>query len=104
MSKFYTQIGFRETVEERPGVFTPRIKEHSYYGDFTRNSVRNVQGQKVNDDVTISNTASIVADEFIYDHISDMVYVKYMGIKWKISSVAVQRPRLTIQLGGVWNG
>ena len=104
MSKFYGCIGFRETVESAPGVWTEEITEHYYYGDWTRQSSRNVQGQKVNDDITISNSLIIVADQFVYENSASMLYVKNMGIKWKVSSVEIQHPRLIIQLGGVWNG
>lgn len=104
MSKFYGVIGFRETVETAPGVTTEEITEHYYYGDWTRNSNRYSSGQKVNDDITISNTLSIVADEFAQQWCGSMVYVKYMGCKWKVSSVEIQHPRLIIQLGGVYHG
>ena len=33
-----------------------------------------------------------------------MDVVKFMGAKWKISSVDVQYPRLRLTIGGVYNG
>ena len=104
MSKFYGCIGFRESEETAPGVWTDEIKEYYYYGDLTRQSFRNQTTQKVNDDIVISNSLSIVADEYAYENFSNMLYVKHMGAKWKVNNVEVQHPRLIIQMGGVWNG
>jgi hypothetical protein len=33
-----------------------------------------------------------------------MKYITYEGVRWCISSIQVQRPRLIISLGGVYNG
>jgi hypothetical protein len=33
-----------------------------------------------------------------------MLYVEFMGAKWKISNVEVQYPRLILTIGEVYNG
>lgn len=104
MAKFYGKIGYAITTETAPGVWRPSIVEREYYGDVTRNLRRLESAQQVNDNINISNTISIVADPFAYENFYTMRYVEYMGAKWKVSSVEVQRPRLLLTLGGVWNG
>lgn len=104
MAKFYGVIGYEEPQETRPGVFEPVITEHSYSGDVLRSSKRNESGETINDNITISNQFSIVADKYAYNHVYSMRYIVYMGVKWKISDVEIQHPRMTISVGGIYNG
>lgn len=103
MAKFYGNIGFNAPKETAPGVWMPQFVEKPYYGDVTRNN-RRLEGNKVNDDINISNVISILADSFANENIYAMTYVVYMGAKWKISDVEVQYPRLLLTLGGVYDG
>lgn len=104
MAKFYGAIGYAEKTEIRPGVWDDVITERNYCGDLTRN-IRNLQtSDKVNDDINISNNISIIADPFAYDNFHNMKYVVFMGIKWNITSVEVQYPRLILSVGGEYNG
>ena len=104
MAKFYGEIGYITTVEQRPGVWVPKITERLYKGELIRNK-RKLQGvDKVNDDIDIANDVSILADPFAYENFHSKRYVKFMGTKWKITGVEVQYPRLLLTLGGVYNG
>ena len=104
MSKYFGKIGFGVTEETRPGVYEQKMTVKEYYGDIVRNSRRLENGGKVNDDLNINMTLSIVADPFAYQNFHQLKYVEYMGAKWKATSVEPQYPRLTITLGGVYNG
>ena len=104
MSKYFGKIGFGVTEETRPGVHVSTITEGEYYGDIVRNSRRLDGGSKVNDDLNINMTLSIVADPFAFNNFHQLKYVEYMGAKWKATSVEPQFPRLIITLGGVYNG
>jgi len=104
MAKFYGTIGFAETVETSPGVHDEQVTERNYYGDIIRN-VRALQTtEQVNDNITVNNTISIIADPYANDHFHSMRYATWQGTKWKVSSVEVQYPRLLLTLGGVYNG
>lgn len=105
MSKFYGQIGFVKTVEEPEdsGVWVEKVIEKNYYGDVIRISRRWESGQKINDDITISNEISILSDPFVTQNIPWMKYVLWNGIKWKISGAEVDYPRIKLSLGGVYN-
>ena len=104
MSKYFGKIGFGVTEETKPGVYEPQIIPKEYYGDIVRNSRRLENGGKVNDDLNINMTLSIVADPFAFNNFHQLKYAEYMGAKWKATSVEPQYPRLTITLGGVYNG
>lgn len=104
MAKWFGKIGFAEQSETAPGVWTPNIIERDYYGDVIRNTRRLQSTDKVNDDISISNEISIVADPYAMNNFHSMRWIEWMGTKWKTVSVDVQYPRLTISLGEVWNG
>lgn len=104
MAKFYGTIGFAETEETKPGVWKEQIVERKYYGDLNRNNRRLQTADKLNDDVTISNEISIVADPYANNHFHSIRYVEFQGARWKVSNIDVQFPRLILTLGGLYNG
>lgn len=105
MAKFYDVVGFNEgTQETAPGVHKDVITERSYYGDVIRNSRQLREGEKVNDDLTVGVSISIVADAYATDNIFAIRYIKWAGKPWKVENVDVQAPRLILRLGGVYNG
>ena len=104
MAKYYGKIGYAETVETNPGVWTEQITERSYYGDMTRNTRRVQSAEQVNDNINIANDLSIIADPYAINNFHTMRYAEFMGAKWKISNVEVQYPRLILTLGCLYNG
>lgn len=104
MAKFHGTIGYVETKETAPGVYTEVVTERACVGDILRNSQRLEKGEHLNDEFTISNTFSILTNEFIYQNIQYLRYLEYMNVKWKILSVEIRRPRLILTVGGVYNG
>lgn len=112
MGKIYVTVGYSETVEKTytedgvtygTGVWETIITEVPYYGDLVMNLSRLQAGSNINDNIRISNQFSILADPFAYENFQHMLYVKYLGTKWKIESVEVQYPRLILNAGGVYN-
>lgn len=104
MAKFYGVIGYGESQEIRPGVWEDVITEQSYYGDVIRNSRRLDDGSTVNNDISVGNSISIVADAYANEHFFAMRYIKWAGTLWIVSDVTVESPRLILRLGGVYNG
>ena len=104
MSKFYGNVGFSETAETKPGVWKQLVVPKPYKGDFLQNYVRNEQGIGLNDDLTVSNRISIVADPYARRNFHSIKYVEYLDTKWKITNVEVQYPRLILTLGGMYHG
>lgn len=104
MAKFYGKIGYVDTTETTPGVWVEQITERNYFGDMGRNTRRLESSGNLNDNINISNEISIVADPYAYDHFHTMRYVELMGARWKITNIEVQRPRLILTLGGLYNG
>ena len=104
MAKFYGKVGYGEVDDKGNGVHELVITERDYYGDVLRNTRRLENGEKVNDDLSVSNTISIMADPYANDHFFAIRYVVWMGTLWIVTDVEVQSPRLLLRLGGVYNG
>lgn len=104
MAKWFGKIGYAITNETENGVWEDEIFEHSYYGDLIVDRRKRQSSGNVNDNVNIANTISIVADPFAMENCSNMVYVEFMGNKWKVTDVGVEYPRLLLTVGGVYNG
>ena len=105
MAKWYGKVGYSETVETTPGVWTPHDTVREYYGDVIRNTTKwAVNSDSTNDDLTVNSQISIVADPFANNKFHSMKWIEFMGARWKVTSVEPQPPRLLLTLGGVWNG
>lgn len=107
MARFAGKIGFLRTIEKdpvnHPSVYTEELTERTYYGDVFQNSKRWDQNGNLNDNLTISNRISIVADRFIRENLGAMKYVRWLGDTWKISNAEIQYPRVILTLGGQYH-
>ena len=104
MDKYHGYIGFAETVETAPDVCEEQIIEREAQGDILKVSRRLVGANQLNDNVTVSNKISILADPFAYQNFHQIRYITWMGAKWKVTVVDVSYPRLILEIGGVYNG
>ena len=103
--KYYGAIGYGATYEEVPGVQKLQIVEKHYYGDVNRNTKRwQSASDQLNDNFVVSNQISIVADDYAYSHLGEIVYAVWNDTKWKVQSATIDRPRIVLELGGVYNG
>ncbi len=103
MAKFYDAIGYGLPAEKVEGVWEDNIVERKYYGDVIQN-IRRLDGEDVNNDLTVGNSISIVADAYANEHFFAIRYIKWAGALWTVSTVEVKSPRLILRLGGVYNG
>lgn len=105
MARFFGVVGFAENnVEIRPGVFEDIIVEKNYYGDLVKNARRFQDGSTIVDELSFDNSISILANKYANDHIDAMRYVVLNEVRWEITSIEAQPPRLILRLGGVYNG
>ena len=105
MTRFHGKIGFVKTEETAPGVWSTVETVRSYYGDVKRMGYRwEAVQSSTNDQIVVSNYISVVADKFAYDNFDGMRWVEWLGKKWQINSVEMNRPRITLTIAGVYNG
>ena len=104
MAKWYGVLGYVDKVEKEPGVWVEGVIERPYFGDVIKN-IRHLQNSgEVNDNVNVTNQISIVADPYALNHIHTLRYAEFYGANWKASVAEVQYPRITLTLGGLYNG
>lgn len=105
MARYCGVIGYATTVEKSPGVWKDVITERKHYGDVLENNVRwSSTSDSTNDNLSLGNRFSIVADPYAEKNFHSMRYIEFMGTKWKITNITASRPRLIISVGGVYNG
>ena len=109
MARFYGWVGFARTAEtdpeNHPGKWDVVLVERPYYGDVMRNSRRwDQNGSGINDNLVLNNTISFLADDFANKNIGIMKYVRWRGERWQITNIEIQRPRLILTIGGLYNG
>jgi len=103
--RFHGAVGYANSEETAPGVWTDVITEFEYTGDVVRNTGRLESNlATLNEDVSFSNAFSIVADAYAYENFEKMRYLNWNGSNWRVNSVEIQRPRLILTIGGLWNG
>lgn len=106
MARFAGEIGYGNSVENPTGsgIWSDVITEFLYYGDVVRKTARQQTGENLNNDIIIGNSISVLADEYLLEHFADIRYVRWEGALWTVTNVEVQRPRLILSLGSVYNG
>lgn len=103
--KFSGIVGFwQEDVEISPGVYKPAVVEKSYTGDVRRNTrkFQNAENHQ-RGRFTVNNQISILGDLYSHENWPSIRYVVWKGIKWEVTNVEVNYPRLVLDLGGVYN-
>ena len=81
-----------------------KTTERPHVGDLVRNARRTEGGDRIIENLVLSNSVSLVADAFAMNHFFEMVYIEMFGTRWKITTVEVKPPRLILQIGEVYNG
>lgn len=104
MARFRGTVGFSESVETKPGVWTNQTIEKEYTGDVLQNIRRWEDGERANGNFVMNNRISILADTYTYLNIPNIRYVIWLGVKWKVTAAEVKRPRILLNLGEVYNG
>jgi len=104
MAKFSGSIGYVDVVETSPGVNEEVVTERDYRGDLLRNTQAWQASEFLNDEFTINNRFSIVADAYAYENYKLIRYILWDGAKWKVTGIEIQRPRLILTVKGVYNG
>lgn len=104
MARFFGRVGYGFTVETKPGVWVDEIVEEEYFGDVVRIQRNLREEDKLNFDLNVQNSISIVADAYANEHFFAIRYVEWSGVLWTVTAVEVQSPRLLLRLGEVYNG
>jgi hypothetical protein len=104
MAKFAGLVGFVSQEETARSVWSQVETQRMMKGDVIRQSLNHQNDDKVNSDITLGHRVSLLGDAYATENYYKLKWLQYKGIKWEVTSVEMQRPRIIVSLGGVWNG
>ena len=104
MAIFYGPIGVSDPSETTPGVFSNVVTERDVRGDMLRTSTRHKTSPSLVGDVSSGHRLSIIVDPDIEHIYTQVVYVVWKGVRWKVDSATFERPRVIFNLGGPYRG
>lgn len=104
MARFFGIVGYGVPGEFVDGVWSDSITERAFSGELLSETRSLTPTENVNDDIQVNNRISIVADAFLLSNFLNIKYVEWAGSLWTVTSVTVERPRLILSLGGVYDG
>lgn len=103
MAKFAGLVGYVTQAETTPGVWSPVEQTRMMKGDFYMESSRHQNGDKVNKDIALNHRVSLVGDAYTFENYYAIRWIEIEGVKWEVTSIEVKRPRLTVNIGGLYN-
>lgn len=103
MSKYAGLVGYVTQEETVPGVWSPVDKAVMTKGDIIRQSSSVQNDGKVNSDVTLNHRVSLIGDAYAFNNYFNLKWIEVGGRKLEVSSVELQRPRLIVTVGGLYN-
>ena len=104
MTKYAGKVGYAIQSEKAPGVWVDEIVERKMRGDVIGSSSSFRPGESVNDDIVLGHRISLVGDPYAYENFTGLRYVTYLGVKWKVTGIEIQRPRMIVTVGDIYVG
>lgn len=102
--KYSGKIGYAEVIETAPGVWEEVITERFYKGDVEQRTETFLLADTVNVQYRTTTSISVLSDGVQKLDYSGIRYVTYAGVRWTITSVIREPPRLVIFIGEKYNG
>ena len=104
MAKYFGLITYVTQAETTPGVWENVSNSQPMRGDIIRKGASSQNGDKINSDVSLNHRVSLVADAYALGNYHDIKHISIDGREWEVTSIEVQRPRIIVTVGGLWNG
>lgn len=103
MTKFSGSVGYVIQAEVRPGVWDTDETVRQMKGDIIKLSSNSQNDDKVNSDVSFNHRVSLLGDAFAFGNYFDIKWIQINGRKLEVTSVEINRPRIVVTVGGMWN-
>lgn len=106
MAKWSGRIGFVTTAEKPvgSGIYKDVIVIKAFSGDVNRVVRKWQTADKINEDVNLNNEISIVATPYLTENFYAIRFISFMNNWWRVNTVTMNYPRLTLEIGGLYNG
>lgn len=109
MAKFSGTLGVVCGYENINSVAIPKIEKFKICGDVYQTSVKHDSGERINDNLNISNRFSFIAPKRLITILAansqaiTALYVEYRGLKLKVTDMTFAEPRINLSTGGIYN-
>lgn len=103
MAKFTGLVGYVTQEETVPGVWSPVDNSKMMKGDIIRQSLSNKDKDKINGDISLNHRVSLLGDAYAFNSYYAIKWIQIDGRKWEVVSVEIQRPRIVVSVGGLYN-
>ena len=105
MNRVIIKLGFSYTRDDGHGVWKQVNTEKVYKAEITSHKwYLNREKDTPNVSYKTGESFSVLMDSFLQENLGYITYVVLNGVKWDISSIDVQRPRVHITPGGMYHG
>lgn len=104
MARYAGLVCYGKQVETEPGIWETEEKTLSMKGDMIRQNADIINSNSVNDDISLGHRVSLVGDAYAFENYFNIKWIEIDRRKWKVSSIEIQRPRIIVDVGGLWNG
>ena len=103
MAKFSGELGYLVETDLGNGITEPSIIYKKCKGDLLENRRTSQNSNEIIEGVQLSNKFSIIANPFMLENLGKLKVVKYLGVPWEINSAGYNKPRVIIDVKGVYN-
>jgi hypothetical protein len=104
MTRFAGLVGYVTEEEKNPGVWLPVENPRKMKGELLRQSSSRQNDDKINSNITLGHRVSLLGDAYAFGNYYHIKWIELDGMKWEVTSVEVERPRIIVSVGGPWNG
>ena len=103
MAKFAGNVGYVTDVETSLGVWQPQSTIRKMSGDILRTASVFQGTDVVSENVTLQHRVSVLGDGYAFQNYFNIKWVEYSGIKWEVTMITIERPRIILTLGRRWS-
>ena len=104
MAKFSGELGYQLEVDIGGGITESQLIYRKCKGDLLENRRTSQNSNEIVEGVQLANKFSIVANPFLLENLGNLKVINYIGTPWEITSATYNKPRVVINVGGVYNG
>lgn len=98
------EIGFVNYKDDGAGLIIPVPDEKHYTGALFNEYQQNNNSDSINANTQISASIDVHLVPADYDRIHEIRYVIHRGIAWQVTRTTGEYPKVTLYLGGRYNG
>ena len=102
--RFSGKIGYALLTETAPGVWEEEITERPYKGDVEQRTEAFMLADSILPQYRTTTSVSVLSDGVKEQNYGLLRYLMYGGVRWTVTSIVREPPRMIIYIGDKYNG